>query len=100
MDLSSGAVTSRLSEVSVTHDDTTRLRWFKLFIYRRSTKVVNTATQAIMAYHTIMARGEAQSKLSILVNLSEAQPKHVISLSTPQQLKHFVLSCPKVCILR
>src|ERR1041385_1717755 len=31
----------------------------------------------------------------MLVNLSEAQPKHGIPLSTPQQLKHLVLFCPK-----
>src|ERR1041385_8892622 len=53
------------------------------------------ATQASMAYHTNMSRGEAQSKLSMLVNLSEAQPKHGITLSAAQQLKDLVLFCPK-----
>src|SRR3954470_19493405 len=33
----------------------------------------------------------------MLVNLSEAQPKHGITLSTPRQLKHLVLFCPKPC---
>ena len=32
-DLPSRAVTNRLSEVSITHDDTSRLQWFKLFRY-------------------------------------------------------------------
>src|ERR1044071_10022841 len=31
----------------------------------------------------------------MLVNLSEAKPKHGIPLSTPQQLKDLVLFCPK-----
>src|SRR4051812_40248984 len=33
-DLSSRLVTNDLSGVLVTHDDTARLRWFKLFSYR------------------------------------------------------------------
>src|SRR3954463_14337572 len=31
----------------------------------------------------------------MLVNLSEAQPKHGITLSASRQLKHLVLFCPK-----
>ena len=31
----------------------------------------------------------------MLVNLSEAQPKHVITLSAARGLKHFLLLCPK-----
>src|ERR1041385_3009407 len=42
-----------------------------------------------------MSRGEAQSKLSTLVNLSEAQLKHGITLSAARQLKDLVLFCPK-----
>ena len=53
------------------------------------------ASHSIMAQHSNMARGEAQDKLSMLVNLSEAQPKHGIPLSAARQLKHLVLFCPK-----
>src|ERR1041385_115987 len=59
------------------------------------TTVINMATQASMAYHTNRSRGEAQSKLSMLVNLSEANPKHGITLSVARQLKELVLFCPK-----
>src|ERR1041385_6009480 len=53
------------------------------------------ATQASMAYHTNMSRGEAQSKLSMLVNLIEAQPKDGITLSAARQLQDLVLFFPK-----
>src|SRR4051812_49317148 len=42
-----------------------------------------------------MSRGEAQSKLSMLVNLSEAKPKHGKLLRTPRYLLNLVLFCPK-----
>src|ERR1041385_431591 len=44
--LPSRAVTNNLSGVLVTHDDTACLRWFKLFSYMSSTKVVNMATHS------------------------------------------------------
>src|SRR3954466_4771303 len=53
------------------------------------------ATQESMAKHTNNSRGEAQSKLSMLVNLSGAQPKHGITLSAARQLQDLVLFCPK-----
>ena len=36
--------------------------------------VINMVAQAIMAWHTNMAKGKAQRKLPMLVNLSEATP--------------------------
>src|ERR1041385_6978790 len=47
------------------------------------------------AKHANKSRGEAQSKLFMLVNLSEAQPKHGITLSAARRLKELVLFCPK-----
>ena len=57
--LPSRAVTNRLSEVSVTHDVTSRLASVQVVQLHIMSKVVNMASHTSMAYHTIMARGEA-----------------------------------------